>query len=267
MNRKNAIIAVLSILLILSVSTSLHLHHQEQRVITAQKAIIAELSRMHDTGSRAIAGTSAFINVSEGTRCAKIVAVRSDNNLGVIGSVYVEIKSGNGNVWVNTNPFTELTTQYSVREAVKVAVDYTNINISNKDISIFFDINGSLIGGPSAGAAITVATIAAIEGKSVRQDAVITGTIEGGGYIGHVGGVLEKAEAAEKSGITLLLVPLGHKNLTYYEQKTKEYDIFGFTFTRSYYAPKEIDLGEYMTGKMEVVEVSTIDDAVRYMIR
>ena len=49
-----------------------------------------------------------------------------------------------------------------------------------------------LIGGPSAGAAIAVATVAAIEGKNVSKDAVITGTIEEGGYIGEVGAVFEK---------------------------------------------------------------------------
>ncbi|MFV9676574.1 MAG: hypothetical protein ACNYVW_02835, partial [Methanosarcinales archaeon] len=67
-------------------------------------------------------------------------------------------------------------------------------------------------------------------------------------------------------GMTLFLVPKGYKKLTYYEQKTKEYDIFGFTFVRSYYVPREIDLGEHMKGKMAVEEVATIEDVVAYMI-
>ncbi|KAF5417064.1 MAG: hypothetical protein C5S38_02240 [Candidatus Methanophagaceae archaeon] len=66
--------------------------------------------------------------------------------------------------------------------------------------------------------------------------------------------------------MNLFLVPKGYKKLTYYEQKTKEYDIFGFTFVRSYYVQKEIDLGEHMKGKMDVEEVSTIEDVVAYMI-
>ncbi len=260
MNRKNAIIAVLSILLILSLSTSYHVYQEQQRVIELQEGIIEKLTRA------TIAEKQTVTPLSEGVGCANIVAVRSDNHLGVIGTVHVELKDGNGNVLVNTNPFTDPTTQYSVREAAKVAVDYTNINATNEDISIYFDINGTLIGGPSAGAAIAVATIAAIEGKDVRQDVAITGTIEKGGYIGQVGAVLEKAEAAEQNGMNLFLVPKGQKKLTYHERKIKEYDILGITFVRAYYTPKEIDLGEYMKGKMEVEEVSTIGDVVAYMI-
>lgn len=266
MDRKNAIIAVLSILLVLSIATSFLVYQQQQRVIDTQEGFIEQLTSVRSAGRSAIEAKQTHINVSEGASCANIVAVRSDNHLGVIGMVHVEIKDGTGNVLVNTNPFTDPTTQYSVREAVNVAEDYTNINVSNKDISIYFDINGTLIGGPSAGAAITAATIAAIEGKAVRQDVVITGSIEKGGYIGQVGSVLDKAKAAETNGLKLFLVPKEQKRLTYYELKTKEYDLFGFTFVRAYYTPKEIDLGAYMKGKMEVKEVSTIDDVVAYMI-
>jgi len=209
---------------------------------------------------------SVPVTESESGSCANIVAVRSDTHLGVMGKVHVELKEGKGNVLVNTNPFVESTTQYSVREAVNVAESYTNINIANRDIIVYFDINGTLIGGPSAGAAITAATIAAIENKEVRQDAAITGTIEEGGRIGQVGGVFEKAVAAEENGMELFLVPRGQKKLIYYEQEIGEREIFGFTFTRVYYTPKEIDLGEYMKGKMEVEEVSTIDDVVAYMV-
>jgi len=102
----------------------------------------------------------------------------------VIGTVHVALKAGTGNVLVNTNPFVEPDTQYSVREAVEVAENFTNMNISNKDIIISFDINGTVIGGPSAGAATTVTAIAAMEGKNVRPDGAITGTIEEEGYIG-----------------------------------------------------------------------------------
>jgi len=83
----------------------------------------------------------------------------------VIGKVYVELKEGKGDVLVNTNPFVEPDTQYSVREAVTIAEDFTDINISNTDIIISFDLNGTLIGGPSVVATTTFATIAAMEGK------------------------------------------------------------------------------------------------------
>jgi predicted S18 family serine protease len=167
---------------------------------------------------------------------------------------------------IPTNPFVEPDTHYSIREAVEVAAGFTNATVSNKDIIISFDITGTLIGGPSAGAATTVATVAALESKKVRHDVAITGTIGEGGYVGQVGGVFDKAVAAEKNTMSLFLVPYGQKKGVYYEQQVEEQKIFGFTFTRVYYTPKEIDLGEYMGGAMAVGEVATIAEAVSYMV-
>ncbi len=42
--------------------------------------------------------------------------------------------------------------------------------------------------------------------------------------------------------------------------------MFGLPIEWVYYMPKEIDLGEYMAGKKDVEEVSTIDVVVTYMI-
>jgi len=238
-------------------------------VIDVQENIIEKLTRAGSAGNAgkeekqtpATVNMNVSVPVTESGSCANIVAVRSDTHSGVIGKVHVELKEGNGNVLVNTNPFVESTTQYSVREAVKVAENYTNINIANSDIIVYFDINGTLIGGPSAGAAITAATIAAIENKEVRQDAVITGTIKEGGHIGQVSGVFEKAVAAEEKGMELFLMAKGQG---VYEQRIKKEEIFGFTFERVYSTP--IDLKEYMKGKMEVEEESKIDDVVAYMV-
>ena len=267
MNHKNTTIAVLCILLIASTSISYHIYQQQQQVIDVQENIIEKLIRAGSVGNadneknQTSANVNVPVPVAESGSCANIVAVRSDTHSGVIGKVHVEVKEGNGNVLVNTNPFVESTTQYSVREAVKVAENYTNINIANSDIIVYFDINGTLIGGPSAGAAITSATIAAIENKEVRQDAAITGTIEEGGRIGQVGGVFEKAVAAEENGMELFLMAKGQG---VYEQRIKKEEIFGFTFVRVY--STQINLKEYMEGKMEVEEVSTIEDVVVYMI-
>ncbi len=256
MNHKNALIVTLSLILIISSVLFIHVYHQQQRIIAEQRSIIVRLSQER--------GFTKIPN--SGVSRTNIVAIRTDNYSGVIGKVYVEVKNGSGNVLISTNPFVEPTTQYSIREAVAVAENYTRMNISNKDIVIYFDINGSLIGGPSAGAAITAAVIAAMEGEKLRRDVAITGTIEEGGHIGAVGAVFEKATAAERGGISIFLVPEGQKNLTYYERRVKEHHIFGFTFATVCYKPREIDLGEYMADKMQVVEVSTIEEALAYMI-
>ena len=73
--------------------------------------------------------------------------------------------------------------------------------------------------------------------------------------------MFEKAVAAEENGMELFLMAKGQG---VYEQRIKKGEMFGFTFARVYSTP--VDLKEYMKGKMEVEEVSTIDDVVAYMV-
>jgi predicted S18 family serine protease len=265
MDRKNVIIAVLAILLLVSISAS-YCVYQQQYWRDGSGAFNVFSARTSGTTGNEGAVACSDLSPRIGSATANIVAVQSESSMGAIGQVQVEIREGSGKVLVDTNPFVEPDTQYSVREAVDVAADFTRATISDKDIIISFDINGTMIGGPSAGTATTVALIAALEGKNVRQDVAVTGTIEAGGPIGAVGSVFEKAVAAEEQGITLFLVPAGEEKVVYYEQHFEERGQFGFHFKRVYYTPKEIDLTEYFQGKMEVVGVSTIGDAVAYMI-
>jgi predicted S18 family serine protease len=265
MDRKNVIIAVLAILLLGSISAS-YLIYQQQHGIDVHEVLGVFSARTSGTAGTAGAVACSEVSPRIGSATANIVAVQSEGSTGEIGQVQVEIREGSGKVLVDTNPFVEPDTQYSVREAVEVAADFTRATISDKDIIISFDIDGTMIGGPSAGTATTVALIAALEGKNVRQDVAVTGTIEEGGLIGAVGSVFEKAVAAEEHGITFFLVPAGEEKVVYYEQQFDERGQFGFRFKRVYYTAKELDLTEYFQGKMEVREVSTIGDAVGYMI-
>ncbi|NMX21004.1 hypothetical protein C5S30_00905 [ANME-1 cluster archaeon GoMg4] len=119
MDRKNAIIALLVVLLIFCTATSYLSYQQQQHMIAAQGDIIEKLiSARNNAGTTGRAENPAFINGSEAVSnsSANIVAVRSDTHSGVIGKVYVELKDGKGDVLVNTNPFVEPDTQYSVRE-------------------------------------------------------------------------------------------------------------------------------------------------------
>jgi predicted S18 family serine protease len=270
MDRKSAVIIVLTLILLFSVSTSYLLYQHQQWQLEAQRELIEQLLEARTAETERSHGFEppVRINQTREGRCtsANIVAVSSDTRQGVMGTVTVELKEGTGNVLVNTNPFVEPDTQYSIREAVEVATAFSKVNITDNDILISFEINGTLIGGPSAGAATTIATIAALEGKTVRLDCVLTGTIEEDGSIGQVGGMLDKAVAAEKHNITLFLVPCGQKTIMYYEQRVEEQQIFGFTFSRVYYTPKEIDLGEYMGDSMKVQEATNIEEAVSYMV-
>jgi len=200
---------------------------------------------------------------------ANILAVKSNDNSGVLGKVTVEIYPGKGRVLMNTNPFLEPDTQFSAETAVNVAEDYTKKDLSDKDVIISFDIGGQLLGGPSAGAAMTAATVAAIEEKQVKEDVAITGTIKSTGEIGVIGGVIEKAQAAADNEIKLFLVPEDLLYLTYYEREIKKQQIGpGFYIQRVYYVPKKLDLNNYTMSEfdMETKGVSTVGDVVMYML-
>lgn len=196
---------------------------------------------------------------------AKVVAI-SPKNEGVIGDVNVEITQGDGKVLVNTNPFVEPDTQYSAVIAVKIAKDITNTDLSSKNVLIDFDINGTVLGGPSAGAAMTIAMISAMENKPIKSGIAVTGTIEPDGTIGMVGGLVEKGDIAADNNYKLFLVPKGGSTYTYYKRELTKRDVGGFVFYRTKVTPKTVDLKEYFEGRgMDVIEVNNIEELKDYM--
>lgn len=201
------------------------------------------------------------------TASSNIVAVSMQGEQGVLGTVDVEIRDGKGRVLINTNPFVEPDTQFSAETAVSVAQTFTKKSLSDKDVILTFNMPAEVVGGPSAGAAMAVAVIAAIEDKKVNNKIAITGTIENDGNIGQIGGVLEKSQAAAENGMILFLVPDGQSTVTYYEKKIEEQRRGGFVFQRVRYVPKQVDLNN-LTAEfgMTVREVSSIEDAVGYMV-
>lgn len=70
---------------------------------------------------------------------------------------------------------------------------------------------GGNIDGPSAGALMTIATMAALLGHPVRNDAAMTGTINPDGTIGPVGGIPHKVEGAAAENKKLVLIPAGQR--------------------------------------------------------
>lgn len=74
--------------------------------------------------------------------------------------------------------------------------------------SLSYSVTGA-IDGPSGGAALTVATIAALRGQKLRPDITMTGTIAPDGSIGLVGLIPSKVRAARKAGFEKILIPAG----------------------------------------------------------
>jgi uncharacterized protein len=181
---------------------------------------------------------------------------------GVLATLTVDIKPGTGHVFVDTEPLTEIDTQSSARIAKEVLEDLTNIDMDNYDLFFTMRSDAPIIGGPSAGGAMTAAAIADFFNLSIDKGVVMTGTINPDGSIGAIGGVFEKAEAVSKYG-RMFLVPEGQGLIQI--QKTERTEIPGMVKIVS--RPVTINIIEYAKEKwdLDVEEISDIKEAVKYM--
>lgn len=98
----------------------------------------------------------------------------------------------------------------SVFNAASVIRKVTGKDIKDYDIHVNV-IGGGNIDGPSAGCAITVAIISALENKEIRQDTAITGEISLRGQVKPVGGIFEKIYGARRKGIKQVILPEDNK--------------------------------------------------------
>jgi len=192
-----------------------------------------------------------------------IVPAVDSRGRGVATTLIVEARPGNGRVLTDIEHLLFfLDTQNSIQIAKYVAEKVTGINASSYDLIYQIETNASAVGGPSAGAALTIATIAALEKRSLNKSVVITGTIEPDGTIGMVGGVREKAMAAKQMGAKLFLVPKGQGKERVYKPIRECRTIGPITFCTTEFQVEEIDISESVGIK--VVEVSNIEEALKY---
>jgi uncharacterized protein len=183
----------------------------------------------------------------------------------------VEIQPGKGRVLFSLNPFVEPDTQQSAETAKEVAEQLTGNSLADKDVIYTIKAgDAQLIGGPSAGAALAIATIAAIEGKDINKSVEMTGTINPDGTIGQIGGVLEKAAACEQDGKQLFLVPKGQSTLQYYEPQTTRQQRGNFVIERTTYVVKTLNLNDYAKQQgwnLQIKEVTNIQEAMQYLLK
>lgn len=203
------------------------------------------------------AGMSSFAAI-------RIPAVGQDEE-GVLTTLTVQVVPGSGRILTNIDKLLFwVDTQSSIRKATSVAENITGIDLADYDIIYGIQANASVIGGPSAGAAITLATIAALENRTINESVMITGSVNHDGTIGPVGGVVEKALISKEVGAQTFLVPLTQAAQVSY--KTRQYcekiGWMDFCTTETY--PVKVDV-EADAG-IDVVEVMTIRDAMGYMV-
>lgn len=207
-----------------------------------------------------------FINaVSAETYTASIKIVGVDKEgRGIEGNVTVEIQPGKGRILVDTKPLQGIYTQDSERTAVKVAKDITHFDFSNYDVIYTIYTEGATnVEGPSAGGAMAIATIAAIQNKSISPAFSMTGTIEEDHSIGKVGEILAKAKAAADSGVTVFLIPEGQGTQMQYVRKVRTPSPGWRIETIE---PVPINVIEYAKKNlgMNIYEVRNIEEALKY---
>jgi uncharacterized protein len=188
---------------------------------------------------------------------------------GVVMNLLVELRNGEGRLLVNTQPKVGIDLQTSGRTAVLVAQNVTRISMTTTDVilTVMADSDVDVVDGPSAGAAMTIAMIAAVRNQTLRKDVLISGTINPDQTIGPVGGLQYKALAAAEKGATMFLVPKGQSVVTAYKPVEKQL-IPGVIVV--VYETIQLSLDSILKDqgyRVAVVEVSTIQEAYLFFTK
>ena len=199
---------------------------------------------------------------------APAVAQTDAGYVGVISTITVTIQNGSGRVFVDTLPLTQIDMQGSARLAVKVASNFVknddNCTEDPSNYDYFFVVRTSapVIGGPSAGAIMTVATIALLERWDINNWTVMTGMINPDGSVGPIGGIPQKIDAAYSVGATRFLIPRGQGTYT----ETIIERVGDGTWSRVTTRQETRSVYEYAEDNygIDVVEVEDVNDALKY---
>lgn len=119
----------------------------------------------------------------------------------------VETRPGAGEAFTSIYPAVGYDTQSSERTAAAIAFAAAGRNDCDVIMRFMSSSGVDHVDGPSAGGAMTVLLLSALNDTDLREDFSITGTIEPDGSIGMVGGIPLKAESVAKAGIPLFIVP------------------------------------------------------------
>ncbi len=109
--------------------------------------------------------------------------------------------------------------------------------LEKSDIHVHVPAGATPKDGPSAGVAITMALTSLLTGRPVRSDTAMTGEISLRGLVLPVGGIKEKVLAAQRAGISRVLLPARNR---------RDFE----------------EIPEETRGALEFVWLETVDDAI-----
>ncbi len=195
----------------------------------------------------------------------KLPAVYEANSTGVYAVAKMYVAPGYGNIFIHINKMLYgESTEHSIRKAIKYALEHENISKEAYDFYVSIDSQANVLTGPSAGAAFAIMALALLQNKSINDSVMITGTLLHDGRIGASGKIKEKALAAKESGATLFLVPPG---------LSKQYDLEQREYCDNWGGKEYCEIEEYanITDLQElthinIIEVTTVDEAIKYML-
>ncbi|MFH1785705.1 MAG: S16 family serine protease [Candidatus Micrarchaeota archaeon] len=189
-----------------------------------------------------------------------IPAVVGDD--GDLVQVTMSLAQGSGDTYVTITPKIGVSTQKSIEDAITYAKKASNSNENCNVYVNFPDKGGNLIEGPSGGASFSIMAYSLFKNIELREDTMITGTVDIFGNVGAVGGLYEKAKGASTIGAkyfitpeedlyeTFLLKDLKEQlNLTVLQAKSMD-EIIGFVFYN-----ETIEEVELSSKKREIPEV------------
>jgi len=141
-----------------------------------------------------------------------MLAVRQLNSQqyeGAVSDITVDIEPGAGHVFVETAPLTGVDFQQTARVVVNVAAQRARIDPTQQDFRFAVRAPADVIevDGPSAGLPMAIAAYSAMTEQPTNSAVYATGSIDGSGTVGAVGGVYWKAVAAAQSGARVIIVP------------------------------------------------------------
>jgi len=223
-----------------------------------------QFSYAYTSSSSGTSGHMTLLTVSES---------ENSTEYGGVADLYLVVKPGTGRIFIDSFPLSKIDTQITIRFASEMACDLLEKDCSNYDFFYTITANSALVGGPSAGAAATVLTVALLDNQVLDNTTVMTGTINSGNLVGPVAGVPAKALAAQVKGYKRILVPAWDivnntpsENLSIEVIPISTLETALYYFTGKNYSTKNDFIGNSVYSKeyTQIMSQVTIDLCTRY---
>lgn len=189
-----------------------------------------------------------------------------ESGRGKMAELIVEMRQGSGKVFIafeEDAPLLSPETQESLKIAIQLGKLLATRDASKVDLHYTMNAPSSIVGGKSAGAAVAVATVALLQGISLRADVAISGGVDEQGNVLRVGGVLEKARAVRDAGFSKFVVPRGESTAFVVREECVDEPVAGGVFRRCASRTIPVDISKEVG--IELVEVDNVQQAIGQM--